>query len=102
MSKPSREDIERFDREWERSSLRFTRGVAWAVIVGVAIFGLLCYLESLRPPDQMRPLAETPRVFTDPMTGCQYLVYSMRGITPRLGADGSPMCLPMKHREAMR
>lgn len=28
----------------------------------------------------------------DPETGCQYIVTKTGGITPRLGADGRPIC----------
>jgi hypothetical protein len=31
-------------------------------------------------------------VFTDPLTGCEYLTRYTNGITPRLGANGLPRC----------
>jgi hypothetical protein len=31
-------------------------------------------------------------IYTDSGTGCQYLSVSVGGVTPRLSADGFPMC----------
>ena len=42
-----------------------------------------------------RNRGEQVRVWRDPETGCQYLIWQSRrhgGVTPRLTADGRPMC----------
>ena len=33
-----------------------------------------------------------PQVYTDPETGCEYLVMSAREMTPRVDADGNHIC----------
>lgn len=81
-----------------------TRGVvAWCLLGAAALSG--CG-ESFRsePIDATtvdgkirtrRAGGEEIRVWRDPETGCQYLLWERRqrgGITPRLKADGRPVC----------
>lgn len=40
--------------------------------------------------------------FTDPATGCTYLVHRLGGVTPRLDAVGRPMCRGGDAGSAMR
>ena len=67
----------------------------YAVIgfVGLLIVGLL--LQGLMPKDSTdasRWVRSGLRLRTDASTGCQYLETSDGAVTPRLTADGRPMC----------
>ena len=54
---------------------------------------------SERTGEQLDQNAQHIRVYTDPETGCQYLIYDrkygyagMGGITARMDADGNQIC----------
>lgn len=84
-----KESVDRFDREFERSSRGYSFVLAW--VLGVAFFGMLVAVEYYSDPPKMQKARNLPTIFEDPATGCQYLVD--RGMTPRLGADGTPLCV---------
>ncbi|WP_024275998.1 hypothetical protein [Hyphomicrobium sp. 802] len=92
------------DREWSRSSSRFSLMV-WlgaAIIIAAGVAAANFSKASGETAQQYYPFSSGVAVFTDMASGCQYLIFNNRGATPRLGADGTPLCLPMKHREATR
>jgi hypothetical protein len=84
------EIVEKFDRAFQRASHWPT---VWT-ICGIALFlGLIMLGEYMKGPPHFERTNDLPRIFSDPATGCEYLVYSFRGITPRLGPDGEPLCV---------
>jgi hypothetical protein len=84
------DEVEGFDRSFRKSA--FWPPVLTVLGIGF-VFGLLVFAERMEGPPQIRGEGDLPRVFADPTTGCEYLVYAHKGITPRLGADGAPMCV---------
>jgi len=84
------DEVEKFDRAFRKGSMWPTFWTAFGIAF---FFGMLVLGEYMKGPPQIRGEDDLPRIFADPTTGCQYLVYAHRGITPRLGADGEPLCV---------
>lgn len=62
-----------------------------------ALLAFLLLLGCQRPPPPEKVLAEGGEtasvvVFSDPLTGCQYLTLYNHGITPRLSRGGTIIC----------
>lgn len=67
------------------------RTVAAILLVSLAA---ACSVRQAEADPTRTPIKQTTgvRVFIDPDTGCHYLAYVEGGITPRLTADGKPLC----------
>lgn len=96
MSRWTRDDVEKFDREMDRPHLP----VFWSVVGLVAIIGLFVLSKYLEGAPTLARSTQSPRVFSDPITGCQYIVFGDRGVTPRLGTDGAPICNPPPRQDS--
>ncbi len=93
--KPSEEEIDAFDRDFERSSGRFSIMV-WlgaAIIIGAAVVAANFTKPTSAEPYRYYNYHGAPDIFTDLESGCQYLIFRNGGVTPRLGADGMPICV---------
>lgn len=68
----------------------------WAVKSGLVVVGLSVWFMAVRViigPDPTPPKPPAPTIWSDPATGCQYLIVS-GGITLRRSPDGYPVCSP--------
>lgn len=64
-------------------------------LIAVVVYVLICDIgrdhDATDPPDRRSGLS----LYTDHGTGCQYVAAGFFGeLTPRLGADGKPICEP--------
>ncbi len=50
--------------------------------------------EAAALPAALPPGYTDVSVWTDELTGCQYIVVGLRSITPRIRAGGTPICKP--------
>jgi hypothetical protein len=89
--KPFKDEIEEFERDFARSERRFNRAIAWGCIGAFCLALIAIACAGPAPAPQARKVGGVPGLYTDPVTGCQYLAFN-RGFTPRLGADGTPLC----------
>lgn len=73
---------------WTRYRYEYTMTALMVVLVAtLSVTG--CKIEEREP---YKALSSRPSLFTDPVTGCQYIVMQDRGVTPRLNIEGKPMC----------
>lgn len=61
-------------------------------VLALVIIGR-CYLpESARDSTDTKTARSGMKLFTDALTGCQYLSVGDGGLTPRIDSDGEPVC----------
>ena len=70
-----------------------TKAVAWICAV-ILVFGLIDSAIRYPQKDDTDPSGGRSglKIYTDSGTGCQYLSVSGGGVTPRMSADGKPIC----------
>ncbi len=70
-----------------------TKAVAWICAV-IIVLGLIDSAIRYPQKDDTDPSGGRSglKIYTDSGTGCQYLSVSGGGVTPRLSADGQPIC----------
>ena len=70
-----------------------TKAVAW-ICAAIIVLGLIGSIVGYPQKDDTDPSGGRSglKIYTDSGTGCQYLSVSGGGVTPRLSADGHPIC----------
>ena len=70
-----------------------TKAVAW-ICAAIIVLGLIGSIVGHPQKDDTDPSGGRSglKIHTDSGTGCQYLSVSGGGVTPRLSADGHPIC----------
>ncbi|AFC22606.1 hypothetical protein [Aeromonas phage 51] len=70
-----------------------TKAVAW-ICAAIIVLGLIGSIVDYPQKDDTDPSGGRSglKIYTDSGTGCQYLSVSGGGVTPRLSADGHPIC----------
>ena len=70
-----------------------TKAVAW-ICAAIIVLGLIGSIVGYPQKDDTDPSGGRSglKIYTDSGTGCQYLSVSSGGVTPRLNADGHPIC----------
>lgn len=70
-----------------------TKAVAW-ICASIIVLGLIESIVGYPQKDDTDPSGGRSglKIHTDSGTGCQYLSVSGCGVTPRLSADGHPIC----------
>ncbi len=70
-----------------------TKAVAW-ICAAIIVLGLIGSIVGYQQKDDTDPSGGRSglKIYTDSGTGCQYLSVSGGGVTPRLSADGHPIC----------
>lgn len=70
-----------------------TKAVAW-ICAAIIVLGLIGSIVGYPQKDDTDPSGGRSglKIYTDSGTGCQYLSVSGGGVTPRLSADGQPIC----------
>lgn len=70
-----------------------TKAVAW-ICAAIIALGLIGSIVGYQQKDDTDPSGGRSglKIYTDSGTGCQYLSVSGGGVTPRLSADGHPIC----------
>lgn len=71
----------------------------WVLVFAVASFAIYCVRTARPAPyDDTDPPGGRSGItlFTDDLTGCQYLGSPFGPTTPRLGADGKQICIVLR------
>lgn len=70
-----------------------TKVLAW-ICAAIIVLGLIGSAVGYPQKDDTDPSGGRSglKIYTDSGTGCQYLSVSSGGVTPRLNADGHPIC----------
>lgn len=68
------------------------RTPAFAALLALVVASCGPTLAPAESADLDRSVGYSLRVVTDPLTGCEYLAYEFKGITPRLNEYGQPRC----------
>ena len=75
-----------------------TAGTIIGVVLALSLYSVLDWLTPYDSTDDTENGVSNMRLYTDHGTGCQYLAtggippFTPPALTPRLGADGRPLC----------